>query len=388
MPTAFQTEEKHRTGKDHPMSTRSLTAVETAQSTWRKFLLIASTGILLAALFMSRAFAADTPTFKLAWSIYTGYMPWQYAEQSGILKKWADKYKIKIELTQINDYIESINQYTAGQFDGVADTNMDSLTIPAAGGVDTTIVILGDYSNGNDAIFVKGKGKKFADIKGQEVSLVQLSVSHYMLWRALQTNGMKESDITTSNISDADFIAVWGTPKVKAEVVWNPATADIVKDANASMVYDSSKMPGELQDVISVNTKVAKEHPEFVKAIVGAWYETLGVMQKGDKTATDAKTMMATGSGTDLAGFEGQLKTTHLYYSPAEAVTFLKSADLPKITDLVMTFSFEHGLLGDKAKSKDEIGIELPGGKILGDKSNVKLRFDPSFMEMAADGKL
>jgi NitT/TauT family transport system substrate-binding protein len=370
------------------MSIRSLAAVETAPSTWRKFLLIASTGLLLAALFMSRAFAADTPTFKLAWSIYTGYMPWQYAEQSGILKKWADKYKIKIELTQINDYIESINQYTAGQFDGVADTNMDSLTIPAAGGVDTTIVILGDYSNGNDAVFVKGKGKKFADIKGQEVSLVQLSVSHYMLWRALQTNGMKESDITTSNISDADFIAVWGTPKVKAEVVWNPATADIVKDANASMVYDSSKMPGELQDVISVSTKVAKEHPEFVKAIVGAWYETLGVMQKGDKTATDAKTMMATGSGTDLPGFEGQLKTTHLYYSPAEAVTFLKSADLPKITDLVMTFSFEHGLLGDKAKSKDEIGIELPGGKILGDKGNVKLRFDPSFMEMAADGKL
>jgi NitT/TauT family transport system substrate-binding protein len=209
-----------------------------------------------------------------------------------------------------------------------------------------------------------------------------------MLWRALETNGMKESDVTTSNVSDADFIAVWGTPKVKAEVVWNPATADIVKDPNASMVYDSSKMPGELQDVISISTKVAKEHPEFAKALAGAWYETLAAMQKGDKTATDAKTMMATGSGTDLAGFESQLKTTHLYYSPAEAVTFLKSADLPKITDLVMTFSFDHGLLGDKAKNKGEIGIELPGGKILGDKDNVKLRFDPSFMEMAAEGKL
>lgn len=354
----------------------------------RKSLVIACAVLLLGATSMPRAMAADPPTFKFAWSIYTGYMPWLYAEQSGILKKWADKYKIKIELTQINDYIESINQYTAGQFDAVADTNMDSLTIPASGGVDTTVVILGDYSSGNDAIFLKGKGKKLADIKGQEISLVQLSVSHYMLWRALDSIGLKESDITTSNISDADFVPVWGTGKVKAEVVWNPATAEIVKSPDASMVYDSSKMPGELQDIVTVNTKVLKEHPEFGKALTGAWYETLAVMQKGDKKSTDAKTVMATASGTDLPGFESQLKTTHLYYSPAEAVTFFHSPEMAKITDLVMTFSFDHGLLGQDAKSKDAIGIELPGGKILGDKSNVKLRFDPTYMDMAANGKL
>ena len=58
--------------------------------------------------------------------------------KSGIVKKWADKYGITINVTQINDYVESINQYTAGKFDGVTVTNMDALTIPAAGGVDTS----------------------------------------------------------------------------------------------------------------------------------------------------------------------------------------------------------------------------------------------------------
>jgi NitT/TauT family transport system substrate-binding protein len=357
-------------------------------SALRKPLLIAGAALMIGTATVPRAFAADPPTFKLAWSVYTGYMPWLYAEQSGILKKWADKYNIKIELTQINDYIESINQYTAGQFDAVADTNMDSLTIPAAGGVDSTIVILGDYSNGNDAIFVKGKGKKLADIKGQEVSLVQLSVSHYMLWRALTTNGLTENDATTSNIADADFVPVWSTSKVKAEVVWNPATAEIAKSPDASMVYDSSKIPGEMQDVVTVSTATMKAHPEFAKALTGAWFETLAVMQNSDAKGTEAKTLMATASGTDLPGFEGQLKTTHLYYSPAEAVTFFQSPDLAKITELVMSFSFDHGLLGQDAKSKDAIGIELPGGKVLGDKGNVKLRFDPSYMEMAAQGKL
>ena len=53
---------------------------------------------------------------------------------SKIIDKWASKYGIKINVVQLNDYIESINQYTAGQFDGCTMTNMDALTIPAAGG--------------------------------------------------------------------------------------------------------------------------------------------------------------------------------------------------------------------------------------------------------------
>ena len=44
---------------------------------------------------------------------------------------------------------------------------MDALTIPAAGGVDTTALIVGDFSNGNDGIVLKD-GKTLADIKGQQ----------------------------------------------------------------------------------------------------------------------------------------------------------------------------------------------------------------------------
>ena len=115
----------------------------------------------------TRAFAEAKKEFNIAWTIYVGWMPWPYAADAGIVKKWADKYGITINVTQINDYVESINQYTAGKFDGVTVTNMDALTIPAAGGVDTSAIIMGDFSNGNDGIVLK-KGKTLADIKGQQ----------------------------------------------------------------------------------------------------------------------------------------------------------------------------------------------------------------------------
>ena len=91
----------------------------------------------VASTMMATSLMAQTKEkFQVAWTIYVGWMPWDYAQQSGILQKWAKKYGIEIEMVQVNDYVESINQYTAGKFDGCVMTNMDALTIPAAGGVD------------------------------------------------------------------------------------------------------------------------------------------------------------------------------------------------------------------------------------------------------------
>ena len=350
--------------------------------------------LLLAALFAAAlivsqpAQAAEKTSFKVAWSIYVGWMPWDYAGQSGILKKWADKYGIKIELTQINDYVESINQYTAGQFDACVMTNMDALTIPAAGGVDSTALIVGDYSNGNDGIVLKGTGKKLADIKGQSVNLVELSVSHYLLARALDTVGLAERDIKVVNTSDADMVGAFAAPSVTSVVTWKPLLSEITAVPKTTLVFDSSKTPGEILDLMIVNSEVLKTNPKLGKALVGAWYETMALMQGKDAKTTAALESMAKASGTDLAGFKGQLATTHMYWTPATAVAATKSPDLVKKMDMVRKFSFDHGLLGEGAKTVDVVGIEFPGGATLGNKANLKLRFDTTYMQQAADGKL
>lgn len=330
--------------------------------------------------------AEPKKNFRIAWSIYAGWMPWPYAQQSGILKKWADKYGITIELKQM-DYIESLNQYTAGQFDGALSTNMDALTIPAAGGVDTTALIVGDYSNGNDGLTLKGK-KSLKEIKGQKVNLVELSVSHYFLARALSTVGLSERDVKVVNTSDADIVAAWKTPQVTAAASWNPQLAEIRKEPGTYLVFDSSKIPGEILDMAVVNTATLKANPALGKALVGAWFETLAVMNGNDARATAAKTAMAKLSGTDLPGYEAQLKATKLFYTPKETLAFTTSPSLVGGMDMVRKFSFDHGLLGQGAPNVNVIGIQFPDGKVLGNPKNVKLRYDASYVKMAAEGKL
>ena len=121
--------------------------------------------VALAALGVLAAPAMAKPKVKIAWSIYVGWMPWDYAGSSGILKKWADRNGIEIELVRM-DYIPSVEAYVAKQVDGVVMTNMETLDMPAASGIDSTVLIVGDYSNGNDAILTRDNlGMK--DLKGQ-----------------------------------------------------------------------------------------------------------------------------------------------------------------------------------------------------------------------------
>lgn len=320
--------------------------------------------------------------FSLCWSIYVGWMPWEYGDASGIIDKWAEKYGIEIEVTQINDYVESINQYTAGQFDACSMTNMDALTIPAAGGVDSTAVIVGDFSNGNDAVILK-QGSTMADIEGQRVNLVELSVSHYLLARGLESVGMSERNVTVVNTSDADMVAAYSTSDVTAVTTWNPLVNEILSMPNATKVFDSSQIPGEIIDTLMVKTDVLEANPDLGKALAGAWYEIMELMQNDEQVLAH----MAEASGTDLAGYKAQLASTQMFYSPAAAVEFVKSPKLMTTMQYVAEFSFDHGLLGEGAPDAGFIGIETPTG-VFGNSNNIQLRFDPSYMEMAANGSL
>ncbi len=351
---------------------------------FRKIAVFVAALIALSAFNIAPGVAQQKTSFKVCWSIYVGWMPWGYLQDSGIMKKWAQKYGIDVEVVQINDYVESINQYTAGGFDGCSMTNMDALTIPAVGGVDSTALIAGDFSNGNDGIVVK-KATDVEGLKGQKINLVELSVSHYLLARALEKNGLAEKDVTVVNTSDADIVAAFtGSDDVTAVVTWNPQLAEVAAVPGAKKIFDSAQIPAEIIDLMVVNTKTLADNPALGKALTGAWYEVMDLMKKDPKLRAE----MARAAGTDAAGFEAQLASTRMMYLPSEGVSFVTGDAVKTTMDAVRKFSAAHGLFGESGASVDKIGIAFPGGALLGDPGNIKLRFDATYMQMAAEGKL
>ncbi|MAX56765.1 MAG: nitrate ABC transporter substrate-binding protein [Alcanivoracaceae bacterium] len=335
-------------------------------------------------LLSSTAIANDTPSFRVAWTIYAGSMPLGYAEETGILDKWGDKYGIDVSAVQLNDYIEAQNQYTAGEFDAVIAITLDAMTIPAASGVDSTVAVLLNASNGSDGLVVKGTGKTVADLRGQSINLVEFSGSHYLLARALSEAGMSERDVTVVNTSDADIIAAFQASESQAVVTWKPQLSEIVaQNPNTTVPFDSADIPNEITDALLIHTETLAAHPELGKALAGAWYEVISMLQPGHPKRDEVIADMAEAVGTDREGFLKQMSTLN-FFSADDAAALVASDEFAGILKNISQFAWDKGLLGPSASSADFVGIEFANGSVQGAKDNVNLRFPTTYMTGAA----
>lgn len=337
-------------------------------------------------LFLVGSAWAQKPSFTVGWSIYAGWTPYYYLNKSGILKKWADKYNVAIKVQRF-DYAPSLDAFVAKNIDACTMTNMEALDMPAASGVPTTAILIGDYSNGNDALLVRNN-LQLKDLPGKKLLLVEKTVSEYLLDRAMTLNGLRDQikRIRLINTSDSDIAGAYiADAGAQAVVTWKPLVSQILKTKGVTSLFNSSQIPGEILDLTVVRTDVLArpEGQRFAKALAGAWYEMLGQMNNDKVLAA-----IAEGSQDSLASYKEQLSTTKMFYTPQSAVTFGTSAELKQKMALVRQFCFEHGLLGANTKSVDDVAIRYPDNSVQGKPDRVRLVFDVSYMQMAAQGKL
>ena len=77
--------------------------------------------------------------------------------------------------------------------------------------------------------------------------------------------------------------------------------------------------------------------------------------------------------------------------NPPADTTFVLTLSCPNkigIVYAVSKFLFEKSLLGKDAKSEGAVGVEFPDKTVFGDTGNVKFRYDATYMDEAAQGKL
>lgn len=337
---------------------------------------------------------AAPPTFTVGWSVYAGWNPYFYMARSGILKRWADKYGVVIKVQRF-DYAASLEAFVAKNIDACTMTNMEALDMPAAAGVDSTAVIIGDYSNGNDAVLARNN-LTLAQLPGRPILLVQKTVSEYLLERALDMNGLSGDvgRLKLLNTSDSDIVGAYlGDKKNQVAVTWKPLVSEILaQDAGVKELFDSSRIPGEILDLLVVRSEVLNRPDgsgaRFAKAVAGAWYETMAQMTGTGPLAASALSGSAAASDDSLASYKEQLRTTYLFATPQAATQFATTADLKQKMELVRQFCFRHALLGQDIRSVDDVAILYPDGSVQGKKDRVRLRMDATYMRLAAQGKL
>ncbi|HET6178868.1 MAG TPA: putative urea ABC transporter substrate-binding protein [Candidatus Sulfotelmatobacter sp.] len=359
----------------------------------RRVVTVLRRALLFSCVLLAIPALAQKPSFTVGWSIYAGWTPYHYMQKSGLLKKWADKYGITIKVQRF-DYAPSLDAFVGRNIDACTMTNMEALDMPAASGVPTTVILIGDYSNGNDALLVRG-GLQMKDLAGRKMLLVEKTVSEYLFDRALTLNSMRDQikQVRMINTSDSDIQSAFiSDSSVSAVVTWKPMLSQLQQQKSVNSLFNSSQIPGEILDLTVVRTEVL-DRPDgsgqkFAKALTGAWYEMMGLMSAQGPAADKVLSAIAEGSGDTLVSYKEQLSTTKMFYQPQSAAQFGKSPDMKQKMALVRQFCFDHGLLGTNINSVDDVAIRYPDGSVQGKSDRVRLRFDTAYMEMAAESKL
>ena len=94
---------------------------------------------------------------------------------------------------------------------------------------------------------------------------------------------------------------------------------DAYQRGRQSHVVIATSYTNDGAPVLDEAAQDGQANPNLGKALTGIWYETLALTVAQTPEGKAAREAMAKLSGSDLASFESQLKTTYLYADPKAA---------------------------------------------------------------------
>ena len=273
----------------------------------------------LATMVFSSAALAAGP-LKIGYSDWPGWVAWEIA----IEKKWFKEAGVDVEFEWF-DYVASMDAYAAGKLDGVGMTNGDAL-VTGSTGAKSVMILMNDYSNGNDMV-IGGPGiGSIKELKGKKVGVEVGFVSHLLLLNALEKNGMTESDVELVNVPTNETPQVLASGEVDAIVAWQPSSGQALNLVPGSKaIYTSADEPGLIYDLLAVSPQSLAARRDDWKKVIDVWYRAVAYL-KDPETTDDALKIMAARVGLTPAEYKPFLKGTNIL-TREEANKFMVKGD-------------------------------------------------------------
>lgn len=270
------------------------------KSLFRKLL----AAVLATMVFSSAALAAEP--LKIGYSDWPGWAVWEIA----IEKKWFKQAGVDVKFEWF-DYVASMDAFAAGKLDGVGMTNGDAL-VTGSTGARSVMILMNDYSNGNDMVIGAPGISSIKQLKGKKVGVEVGFVSHLLLLNALEKNGMTESDVELVNVPTNETPQVLASGEVDAIVAWQPSSGqalDLVPGSKA--IYTSADEPGLIYDLLVVSPSSLAARRDDWEKVIDVWYRAVAYLQD-PKTADDALKIMSARVGLTPAKYKPFLKGTKI----------------------------------------------------------------------------
>lgn len=280
--------------------------------------------VALAAFVLGSNAPAAEP-LKIGYSDWPGFTILEVAKQKG----WFKEAGVDVELVWF-DYLPSLDAFAGGKIDAVTAVGTDMLVTGANGGKSKFIALL-DYSAGSDMIIGAPGVNSIKDLKGKKIGLELTLVEHLLLLKALEANGMKQSDVELVNTPTNETPQTLASGKVGAVGAWYPVSGQALKQvAGSKALFTSAEAKGLIYDVLAVNpVSLGKRKEDWIK-VVGVYYKCVDYI-KDPATKDDAIKIMAAKVGADVAEYAKNVPGTHFLTLAEAKAAYAKGTGLDSI---------------------------------------------------------
>lgn len=273
----------------------------------------------LAAATLSIAAQAAEP-LKIGYSDWPGWVAWEVA----IEKEWFKEAGVDVEFEWF-DYVASMDAFAAGKLDAVAMTNGDTL-VTGSSGAQGVMIIVNDFSNGNDMIVASPGITSVAELKGKTIGVEVGFVGHLLLLNALEAAGLTESDVTLVNVPTNETPQVLASGDVDAIVAWQPSSGQALSQVPGSTAVATSKdAPGLIYDVLAVSPASLASRKADWEKVAAVWYKAVDYIYD-EATQADALSIMAARVGVPADQYKAILDGTKIL-SLEEAQAVMQKGD-------------------------------------------------------------
>lgn len=306
---------------------------------------------LMAALFVAFSTKAAEP-LKIAYSDWPGWVAWEVAIQKG----WFKEAGVDVKFEWF-EYVPSMEAFAANKVDAVTMTNGDQL-VNGATGAKSKAIVINDYSNGNDMLVAKPGIKSVKDLKGKKIGVELGFVDHLLVLKALEANGMKESDVTLVNIPTHETPKAFASGDVDAIAAWQPNSGQALKAvAGSKSIYSSADVPGLIYDVLAVSPASLSARKEDWAKVVKVWYRVVDYLAD-PATKDDAIKIMASRVSLPPAEYKAFVDGTRILTLKEAQTAFKNGKGLDSIygsSAIVDKFNTENKVYKDAQKVDDYI---------------------------------
>jgi NitT/TauT family transport system substrate-binding protein len=175
----------------------------------------------------------------------------------------------------------------------------------------------------------------------------------FFLTRALEVNDMTLQDVSIVYVRIEDAAEALRSGKVDAVTAYPPNSTELENAGTAHTIFSSSRIPGEIVDVLALDEEICKDRPDDVAGVIRAFYravryaqehpdEAWRIMSERERVTPD-EFQRALHSGITLVPLADQARFLDDKSSLESVVT--RVSQLLKEQGLLSTVRTEHDLL-------------------------------------------